>query len=86
MSEALATLAQQATSAGDHRMAATWWHRANEIDPYDSTTALALVRSMASSGDRAGALRVARRHEELLQQELGVAPDQSFVDALRQLR
>jgi hypothetical protein len=41
---------------------------------------------MASSGDRAGALRVARRHEELLHQELGVAPDQSFIDAIRQLR
>jgi DNA-binding SARP family transcriptional activator len=86
MSAALATLAHQATGAGDHRMAASWWRRAGEIDPYDSTTALALVQSLAATGDRAGALRAARRHEELLQHELGVTPDQSFTEAIRRLR
>jgi serine/threonine-protein kinase len=86
MSTALASLAQQATSAGDHGTAATWWRRANELDPYDSPTVLALVRSLASNGDRAGALRVARRHEELLRSELGVPPDPSFLEVVRQLR
>jgi DNA-binding SARP family transcriptional activator len=85
MSSALATLAQRAASAGDHRMAANWWRRAGEIDPYDSTTALALAQSLAATGDRAGALLVARRHEELLQHELGVTPDQSFTEAIRRL-
>jgi DNA-binding SARP family transcriptional activator len=86
MSVALATLAHQATNVGDHRMAASWWRRAGEIDPYDSTIALALVQSVAATGDRAGALLAARRHEELLQQELGVTPDQSFTEAIRRLR
>jgi DNA-binding SARP family transcriptional activator len=86
MSAALATLAHQATSAGDYRMAASWWRRAGEIDPYDSTTALALVQSLAATGDRAGALLAARRHEEVLQQDLGVTPDQNFTEAIRRLR
>jgi DNA-binding SARP family transcriptional activator len=86
MSTALATLAQEATNTGDHRMAANWWRRAGEIDPYDSSTALALVQSMAAMGDRAGALLAARLHEELLQQDLGVTPDPSFSDAIRRLR
>ena len=83
---ALAALAQQATNAGDHRMAVNWWRRAGEIDPYDSNMALALVQSLAANGDRAGALLAARQHEELLQKELGVTPDQSFAEAVRRLR
>jgi DNA-binding SARP family transcriptional activator len=85
MSAALATLGQQATIAGDHRMAVNWWRRAGEIDPYDSTAVIALVRSLAALGDRAGALRAARRHEELLQKELGVTPDASFTESIRRL-
>lgn len=85
MSGGLAMLAQRATGAGDHRMAASWWRRASEIDPYDSTTALALVQSLAATGDRAGALLAVRRHEELLQRELGVAPDQRFSEAVSRL-
>jgi DNA-binding SARP family transcriptional activator len=86
MASALATLAQRATTAGDHRMAADWWRRAGEIDRYDSTLALALVQSLAAAGDRAGALLAGRRHEQMLQEELGVTPDQSFTEALRRLR
>jgi DNA-binding SARP family transcriptional activator len=85
MTSALATMAQRATTAGDHRMAANWWRRAGEIDRYDSTTALALIQSLAAAGDRAGALLAGRRHEELLQEELGVSPDKSFTEAMRLL-
>jgi serine/threonine-protein kinase len=86
MAMALAALAQQATTAGDHRMAVNWWRRAGEIDPYDTTTALALVQSLAAAGDRAGALLAGRRHEERLQAELGVRPDKSFTEAMQRLR
>ena len=86
MSAALATLAQRATGAGDHRTAAEWWRRAGEIDPYDSTIAIALVESLAATGDRAGALLAGRRHEELLQQDLGVTPHPTFNEVIRRLR
>jgi serine/threonine-protein kinase len=82
---ALAELAQRAASSGHHRRSAEWWGRAGEIDPYDSTTALAIVQALSAAGDRVGALRTARRHEELLQQDLGVAPDPSFSEAVRRL-
>jgi serine/threonine-protein kinase len=82
---AFAALAQRAAASGDHRRSAEWWRRAGEIDPYDSTTALALAEALSAAGDRVGALRAARRHEERLQQDLGVAPDPSFSDAVRRL-
>ena len=83
---ALTALAERATGAGDHRRAADWWRHAADVDSFDSRTALALVRALAAAGDRAGALMVARRHEELLQRDLGVAPDRSFVEAVARLR
>jgi serine/threonine-protein kinase len=86
VASALATLAECGTAAGEHRRAADWCRRAVELDPYDSGTALALVRALAAGGDRAGALLAGRRHEELLRKELGVAPDARWLDAMAQLR
>jgi DNA-binding SARP family transcriptional activator len=84
--DALTTLARQSVDRGDHRAAAEWWRRAVEVDPFDSPTALGLVLCLAAGGDRAGALVAARRHEELLQQDLGVAPDATFSETVGRLR
>jgi DNA-binding SARP family transcriptional activator len=86
MTGALTSLAARAVEVGDHRQAADWWRRAVDVDPFDSQTALALVRALAAGGDRAGALVAARRHEELLRTELGVSPDPAFVETVAQLR
>jgi len=83
---ALRALAGRSAARGDHRAAAESWRRAVEVDPFDSGTALGLVLCLASAGDRAGALVAARRHEELLRQDLGVAPDATFREAVAQLR
>ena len=83
---ALITLAERAAAGEQHRPATDWWRRAAEVDPYDSRTALGLVESLAAAGDRAGALLAARRHEELLAQELGVRPDPQFTTAVARLR
>lgn len=83
---ALTALAERAGGTGNHRAAAEWLRRAAAIDPYDSRAALALVQSLAAGGDRAGALVAARRHEELLREELGVAPDSQFQEAVARLR
>jgi serine/threonine-protein kinase len=82
---ALRELAAGAAAAEPHR-AAEWWRQAVEVDPYDSLAALGLVRALAAAGDRAGALVAARRHEELLQAELGIAPDSTFVETVAKLR
>ena len=83
---ALTTLAERDVGTGNHRAAAEWLRRATAIDPYDTRAALALVESLAAGGDRAGALLAARRHEELLQHELGVGPGPRFQEAVARLR
>lgn len=82
---ALAELARRAARAGDPGAAAEWWRRGLELDPYDSQRALALVEALSAAGNRAGALLAARRHEELLQRDLGVTPDARVRDAMRRL-
>lgn len=82
---ALAALAARSADAGDRRSAADWWRQAVDVDPFDSQTALGLVRALADAGDRAGALLAGRRHEELLRRDLGVAPDAAFAAALSRL-
>jgi DNA-binding SARP family transcriptional activator len=57
-----------------------------DVDPFDSGTALGLVLCLASAGDRAGALVAARRHEDRLHQDLGVAPDATFSEVVARLR
>jgi DNA-binding SARP family transcriptional activator len=83
---AFTTLAGQSADRGDHRSAAEWWRRAVDVDPFDSGTALGLVLCLASAGDRAGALVAARRHEDRLHQDLGVAPDATFSEVVARLR
>jgi DNA-binding SARP family transcriptional activator len=82
---ALTQLAERAVAADDQRSAVGWWRRMAELDPFDSVTALALVEALAALGDRAGALLAARRHETVLREELGVAPDAKFVTAVARL-
>jgi DNA-binding SARP family transcriptional activator len=82
---ALTTLAEGAAVAGDSRTAIAWWRRSAELDPLDSTIALALVRALREAGDRPGALRQARQHAEALQAQLGVSPDPRFQAVIAEL-
>jgi serine/threonine-protein kinase len=82
---ACTTLADNAAASGDARRAAEWWRRASALDPYDGSTAVGLIRTLADSGDRAGALVAARRHEELLRRDLGLAPDRVFTETVARL-
>jgi DNA-binding SARP family transcriptional activator len=84
--DAFRRLAGRSADRGEHRAAAEWWRRAVEVDPFDSQTALGLVQCLAAGGDRAGAIVAARRHEELLRQDLNVAPDATFREAVARLR
>lgn len=84
--DAFTTLAAGSAGRGDHRSAAGWWRRAVEVDPFDSQIALGLVVCLAAGGDRAGALVVARQHEELLRKELGVAPAPALDEIVARLR
>ena len=76
---ALEAVATAAESAGDATAAVRWWRLMAGEDPYNSRIALALVRSLARSGDRAAALREGQAHAKLLQEELSLAPDRELV-------
>ena len=82
---ALTALAESAGKAEDAVTALAWWRRAAELDPLDSTIALALVLALTRAGDRPGALRHARHHAEVLDLQLGVPPDPRLADLMRQL-
>ena len=83
---ALERLATGATAAGEHIDAAAWWRRLAALDPLNSRVALGLMNALAAAGDRAGALQVARVHESLLREQLGVALDAAVVALTERLR
>ncbi|HEU5186735.1 MAG TPA: BTAD domain-containing putative transcriptional regulator [Gemmatimonadaceae bacterium] len=74
-SAALEKLARAAEQQGEHARSAEWWRRGAALDPLNSQVALSLMRTLAASGDRAGALRHARIHTTMVRQELGASPD-----------
>ena len=84
--ESLHALAAAAAAQGDARRAAAWWRRLLELNPYDANAVLRLVDAAVASGDRASALQHARRHADLLQKELGLAPDPGVLGAIERLR
>lgn len=73
--DALEALAADAAEEGDPAAAARWWRKRAREDPYDSRAVRRLMEALARAGSRAEALRVARVHERLLEDELGTAPD-----------
>ena len=79
---ALRRLGMAAAAAGDHASAAKWWQRLLATDPLDGRVAWELVRSIAASGDEAGALREARLHRAIVRTELQRDADPPIVDFL----
>jgi serine/threonine-protein kinase len=83
--DALVRLAEQASAEGRQSEAVAWRTRALELDPLDTSRAVALVRAHMAAGNRPEALRVARRHEVDLRQEVGVAPGPELGMLLQEL-
>lgn len=83
--EALESLAEDAGNTGRPEVAAQWWRRRAQEDRYDSRVARRLMEALEASGNRAEALRVARAHALLLEEEFGTQPDpqvQALADRL----
>ncbi|MEO8623106.1 MAG: BTAD domain-containing putative transcriptional regulator, partial [bacterium] len=81
--EALATGAE---SRGDAAESVRWWRQLAAADPISSRVALALMRALANTGDRAAAIQHARVHQALVRAELEVDADASvhaFAEELR---
>ena len=83
---AVEALARRAELQRDLPAAVGWWRRLTELEPISARAAVGLMRCLDAAGERAAALRHARVHELLVEDELGEAPDGSvaaFADALR---
>jgi TolB-like protein/DNA-binding SARP family transcriptional activator len=84
--KALESVAMQRTTVGDLGGALEVWRRLAHHDHCNTRIALGLMQALEATGDRAGALRHLRVHEQLLRQEFGIAADPQllrFAECLR---
>jgi DNA-binding SARP family transcriptional activator len=79
--DALERAAQNFSESGEAVRAAELWRRRSQLDPYQGRIALAYMRALAASGDRAGAIQHGRNYTNLLRAEFGTEPE----PAIRQL-
>ncbi|MGH7477643.1 MAG: tetratricopeptide repeat protein, partial [Longimicrobiales bacterium] len=66
--------------------AVRWWRALAAQDPYSSRIALRLMAALDRAGDRAAALQHASTHTQLLQQEMGLAPDAELLAFVARIR
>lgn len=79
--ETLNTLARQCETAGDHTGQVRWLQALAAHDPFDSRVAVRLMLALEAAGDAGGVLQLARTHQLLLREELGVEPP-AEIDAI----
>ena len=84
--QALEVLAEHEVRGGNLLRAAEWWGRLAKEDPYNSRIALRYMQALEAAGDRAGALRHASVHSELLRTDLDAAPEREVVAFAERLR
>lgn len=84
--KALESLATQREEASDFHGAVAHWQTLATRDPYSSRLTLRLMRALKAAGDPAGALLRAQHHEQLLRDELAIAPDAEVTALVRQIQ
>jgi DNA-binding SARP family transcriptional activator/TolB-like protein len=84
--QALEQLAEREMRGGDPLGAVEWWSRLAAEDPYNSRIALRYMQALEAAGDRAGALRHASAHSDLLRTELDAVPEREVVALAERLR
>jgi DNA-binding SARP family transcriptional activator len=82
---ALRRLAEAAEARGDLEAALKWRRAHSEHDPYHSDVAQRLVVALASSGDRAGAIRAAQSFAHRRKEDLGLTDEHDFVSQAREV-
>ena len=82
----LEALASAAEGDNDFHRAADHWRALAAHDPHDSRLAARLIQTLATIGNRAGALQHASAHERVLQAEFGVALPQDIVALVERIK
>ncbi|HEX5073150.1 MAG TPA: BTAD domain-containing putative transcriptional regulator [Gemmatimonadaceae bacterium] len=72
---AIATLAADASASNDKDAAVGWWRQLTQLDPLSGRFAVGYLTALAERGDRAEALDFARSHAALVRRELETEPD-----------
>ncbi|MBA3316946.1 MAG: tetratricopeptide repeat protein [Gemmatimonadales bacterium] len=83
---ALESLAQTAARRGELSAAADWWQRLAQLDPLNARVTVACMEAAAATGDRAGALQLARTHERLMRDELDAPAERAVLEAAERIR
>jgi eukaryotic-like serine/threonine-protein kinase len=83
---ALEVLAAEATSRGEHQVAADWWRRLLALDPQSSHAVLGLMSALDNAGEHAEALRRGQAYGELVRAEFGADPPPELSEWLDQHR
>jgi DNA-binding SARP family transcriptional activator/tetratricopeptide (TPR) repeat protein len=86
LAETLATRSAAAERDGDAAIAAHWARLRCELEPLNEAAYADLVRQLAASGDRSGAVVAGREVTDRLREELGVRPGPSLRAALAEAR
>ncbi len=85
-SQAMDTAAAKAERDEDWPSAVDWLKRLATLEPVRGSVAVRLMRAMAASGNRAGALQHARTHAEIVERELETSVDPAVSQLEQQLR
>jgi serine/threonine protein kinase/two-component SAPR family response regulator len=81
--EVLHHLAAHHTKAGTYGQAARYARRQLDLEPWRETAHRQLMRALASGGQRVAALRQYEQCQRVLEEELGVSPEQETVELYR---
>ena len=79
-------LAEQVGQGGDRTRAVQWWQRLVDADRLSSTATLGLMRALDAADDRAAALRQASQFQQLIRDELSMAPDSAVAELVVRFR
>jgi DNA-binding SARP family transcriptional activator len=80
------TLAVAAMGRHEPRVAADWWLRLTEQDPFDVRAVSGLLHACLAAGDRPKAIKYAERHMTMLRKELEITPDPEIRRLVEQAR
>lgn len=83
--QTLEQLAATAQSSGDHDAVVRWRRAQANLDPYHPEVAQRLVEALATSGDHAGAIKVAESFATRRRDDLGISDDGGLITLARTL-
>jgi DNA-binding SARP family transcriptional activator len=84
--DALECLARRASQCGQHLVAVDLWRRAVAEDPGSARLTLSLMEALETVGDRAGALRQAQTHTELMAHRFNAVADPDVAALAERMR